>query len=79
MLTKQKVDDYKNRMEAASFSAWQIIRSEGKYKKGWLEYRNGMGLGKSRNTRINKEEKEVALKAAASLHERIIQAHNGRA
>ena len=53
-------------MEAASFTAWQLLVAKG-YKKGWGHYRKGMGLDPKQDKKVTKDERQEAIAAALEI------------
>lgn len=65
-------------MEAACFTAWQVLRGNG-YKKNWNHYRKAMGFGKD-SDKVTKEGRDTAIGAALDIDKKFGNgAANGRA
>jgi len=64
-LQAQRAQAVREQMTAATFTAWQMYRTQGG-KMAWGKYLDAMGLGAPRE-RVAKEEKDEALEAAASI------------
>jgi hypothetical protein len=67
-LQENRVQEYKDRMTAATFTAWQIIRSQGGKMK-WEKHLKAVGLGPD-SAKVNAEEKKKAQEIASMLHQK---------
>jgi hypothetical protein len=66
MISETQAQAYKDSMEAASFTAWQIGVQKG-LKQSWKEYRSSI-LGS--DEKIDKDEAEEAMKIALEIHKK---------
>lgn len=69
-IAEEKANSYRETMEAASFTAWQILRSKG-LKKTFKEWLKAHGLQPEKRRKIDKKEKEELKKKLTSLFEKI--------
>jgi hypothetical protein len=65
-LHERRAQEYRERMIAATFTAWQIIRSQGGKMK-WEKHLKAVGLGPD-SAKIDAEEKKQTQAIAAMLH-----------
>ena len=72
MIAENKADRYREQMEAATFTAWQIMGQKG-LKKRWAEYRKTMGVEPINKDKLEASEKEDILKTSLSIHERVLR------
>jgi len=80
MLNEKESKEYRNQMEAVSFNAWQQLSAKGALKKGtsFEKYKKQLGLGDTKSSKIDKQEKEYVLKTANSIAEIIQRVQNGK-
>jgi hypothetical protein len=72
ILADKKAEESRERMTAASFTAWQIMRVNG-YKKSWTAHLKVVGLTKEKpkRTKIDKDEKKKAVFDALQIAQRL--------
>jgi len=80
MIQEEESKEYRGRMTAVSFNAWQQLSAKGLIKKGtsFEKYIKPFGLGDPKSNKINKQEKESTVKTAFSILQRLQRLSNGK-
>jgi hypothetical protein len=76
-MQEEKAEEVKRNLISASFTAWQIMRTNG-YKKSWENHLILLGLKKPINKKIDKTEKEKALRVAEKIQARLGAVKNAK-